>query len=123
MKRSWFVIVSVMLVVFLVGCASTQPDKHLPAIPNMGGPHGECGKLAGRVVASDTELPIREAMVYVDGKFIASTNKQGEFFIFGVTHGLYRIFITAHGYNDFQASEVQVNTDLTTLVDAPMIRR
>jgi hypothetical protein len=123
MKRSWFVGAGVLLIVILFGCAGTYSKSHPSAIPNMGGPPGECGKIAGQVVATDTDQPLRGAMVYVNGKFITSTNPDGEYFIFGVKHGMYRVSIVAYGYTDFHVDGVQVNTDLTTLVDTRMIRQ
>jgi outer membrane receptor protein involved in Fe transport len=82
------------------------------------GAAGSTGKIAGRVVDSNTNDPIIGANVIIDGtKIGASTDVDGYYNILNVAPGTYTLRATVIGYRVVSISNVKVSVDLTTKID------
>jgi len=79
------------------------------------------GKITGRVIDSQTKDPVSRASVMLAGSQIgAATDDDGEFFIIGVTPGVYSVKVTCSGYSDQSMSGVQIESDVTTTLNFTM---
>ncbi|MDP2364478.1 MAG: carboxypeptidase-like regulatory domain-containing protein, partial [Ignavibacteria bacterium] len=76
------------------------------------------GKIAGKVIDSDTKEPLIGANIILLGTTSGSaTNINGEYFILNVSSGTYSIKASYIGYNDYTIENIRVYGDLTTEVN------
>ncbi|MCB2198832.1 TonB-dependent receptor [bacterium] len=76
------------------------------------------GKIAGRVLDSESGEPLLGAAVVVEGTRLgASTDLDGNFIILRVPPGSYTLEASFLGYSTTRVQEVEVNIDLTTRLD------
>ncbi len=76
---------------------------------------GVTGKLAGKVVDSETKDPLAGANVIVEGTNMgAATNQNGEFIIINVPPGSYSLRAHFIGYRSVTMKNILVSVDLTT---------
>lgn len=79
---------------------------------------GNTGKIAGKVIDSDTKEPIPFANVIIDGTSLgAATNLSGEFVILNVPPGVYTVTASVVGYTKKSFRDVRVNVDFTTRLE------
>ncbi|MDZ7345750.1 MAG: TonB-dependent receptor, partial [candidate division KSB1 bacterium] len=82
---------------------------------------GVTGKIAGKVVDTETGEPLPGANIIIEGTQMgAAANLQGEFIIINVPPGVYTLQISMMGYNTQVRSNVQVSIDLTTQVNVKL---
>ncbi|MBO33214.1 MAG: hypothetical protein CMM74_09610 [Rhodospirillaceae bacterium] len=76
------------------------------------------GKIAGRVVDSETGLSLAGANIIVEGTMIGSaSDSKGEYFILDVSPGVYTIRAEVIGYKILVHKKIRVMVDLTTKLD------
>ncbi len=76
------------------------------------------GKIAGKVIDSDTKEPLIGANIILLGTTSGSaTNIDGEYFILNVSPGTYSVKASYIGYNDYTIENIRVFGDLTTEVN------
>ena len=82
---------------------------------------GTTGKLAGRIVDSETKEPIIGATIIIKGtNFGASADLEGDFYINNISPGTYTVVISAIGYNKTTIEKVMIRIDLTTRLDTKL---
>ncbi|MDZ7317376.1 MAG: TonB-dependent receptor [candidate division KSB1 bacterium] len=82
---------------------------------------GVTGKIAGKVVDTETGEPLPGANIIIEGTQMgAAANLQGEFIIINVPPGVYTLKISMMGYKTQVRSNVQVSIDLTTQVNVKL---
>lgn len=76
------------------------------------------GKIAGKVIDSQSGVPIPGANVVIIGTTMgAATDIDGEYYIINVPPGAYSVRVTMMGYSIMTKTDVTVNVDRTTRVD------
>ncbi len=79
---------------------------------------GTTGKIAGRVIDSNTGEPLIGANIMIEGtNFGAATDTQGEYYIINVPPGKYTVRAMMMGYKTLVITEVQVIIDRTTKIN------
>ncbi len=79
---------------------------------------GSTGKIAGRVIDSNTKEAIIGANVLIEGtKIGASTDFDGYYNILNVAPGEYTLHASVLGYHSATMTQVKVSVDLTTKID------
>ena len=90
---------------------------------------GETGKIAGRVIDSQTKETLFGANILIIAKWVdgkeqsleipigASTDSDGRYFILNVSPGLYNIQASYIGYQSQIITEVSIDIDKTTTID------
>ena len=82
---------------------------------------GTTGKIAGRVLDSQTNEPLIGANVSVKGTFLgAATDVDGFYTINNIPPGSYAVAITFVGYRRTTVTDIVVKIDLTARVDAKL---
>ncbi|MGP8320560.1 MAG: TonB-dependent receptor, partial [Methanosarcinaceae archaeon] len=79
---------------------------------------GTSGKIAGRVIDKTTKEPLAGVNVIISNTMLgASTDENGEFFILNIAPGVYEVQFLYVGYTANIIKNVNVQVDLTTLLD------
>jgi len=79
---------------------------------------GTTGKITGKVVDSETGLPLPGVNVVIEGTTLgAASDLNGEYFIINIPPGIYVLKATMMGYNPMRVQNVRVMIDLTTTVN------
>jgi hypothetical protein len=79
---------------------------------------GSTGKIAGRVIDSQTGEPLAGANVVIDGTFLgAAADVEGDFFILNLPPGSYTVTASMVGYRSQKITGLRVNVDKTTRLD------
>ncbi|MFZ0391664.1 MAG: TonB-dependent receptor [Calditrichia bacterium] len=82
---------------------------------------GNTGKLAGRVVDSQTGDPLIGVNVLVQGTSLGSaTDEDGFYYILQVPPGVYSLEFSYIGYHSLVVREVQIKVDLTQRIDVEL---
>lgn len=82
---------------------------------------GTTGKIAGRVTDEDSGEPLAGVNVIIENSVMgAATDLDGNFFIIGISPGIYTVIANYISYSDVQISQVHVNIDKTTIVNIEM---
>lgn len=82
---------------------------------------GTTGKLAGRVVDSETKEALPAANVYLDGTSLgAMTDLDGYYFIINIPPGKYNVAVQFMGYAKKTVRDVRINVDVTTTLNVSM---
>jgi hypothetical protein len=80
--------------------------------------HTQTGKIAGRVIDSETREGLPGANVSIEGSnHGASSDAQGNYVIINVAPGIYTLKSSFIGYAAVVMTDVRVSIDLTTAVD------
>ncbi len=76
------------------------------------------GKLAGRIVDSDTGDGLPGATVVIEGtSFGTATDLDGNYFIIGVPVGTYNVLASFVGFQTRKVEDVQISTGYTREID------
>jgi outer membrane receptor protein involved in Fe transport len=79
---------------------------------------GNTGKIAGRVVDSETRSPLIGANIVVEGTpYGAATDIEGKYFIINLPPNIYTVKITMIGYKGQKNLSVRIHADQTTQID------
>ncbi len=82
---------------------------------------GTTGKIAGKVVDSQSKEPLAGVNVYLEGTRLgAATDVDGSYFIVNVPPGVYTLVCEFVGYAPSRITEVEVKIDLTTIIKVEM---
>lgn len=82
---------------------------------------GTTGKIAGRIVDSQTREPLVGINVLVVGTLLgASTDVEGNYFIINLPPGSYKLKASAVGYAAALIADVRVSADQTTKIDVTL---
>ncbi len=82
---------------------------------------GTTGKITGRVTDSDTDVPLPGVNVTVLGTEIgAATGNDGTYFLLNVPPGTYTLRFNYIGYAEKRVTDVRVEVDLTTRINAQL---
>lgn len=82
---------------------------------------GTTGKIAGTVIDAANREPLIGANVVVRGTYLgATTNLEGFYTINNIPPGKYTIIVSFIGYRKYTVTNVEVNIDLTTRIDAKL---
>ncbi len=82
---------------------------------------GQTGKIAGKVIDSNTNEPLIGANVTLENTSLgAATNTNGEYFIINLPPGKYSIKVMYMGYKDVIIQDARVSVDLTTTINIKM---
>lgn len=83
---------------------------------------GTTGRIAGRVLDSETKEGVIGASVVIKGtNYGAATDLEGDFYINNLAPGKYTVIISSVGYNKYTVENVVVRIDLTTRVDVELV--
>lgn len=83
---------------------------------------GTTGRIAGKVLDSETKEGVIGASVIIKGtNYGAATDLEGDFYINNLAPGKYTVIITSVGYNKYTVENVVVRIDLTTRVDVELV--
>jgi hypothetical protein len=79
---------------------------------------GTTGKIAGTVTDAQTGEPLAGVNVFLEGTSLgAATDVDGTYFIINIGPGTYTLKVLYVGYREYSVANVEVKTDLTTIVD------
>ncbi len=82
---------------------------------------GQTGKVAGRVIDSETGEPVIGANIIVEGTYLgAAADIDGDYFINNIPPGTYNVIVSAIGYRRTVIQEVVIKIDITTRVDVEL---
>lgn len=82
---------------------------------------GTTGKIAGVVIDASNKEPLIAANVVIQGTYLgATTNVEGFYTINNIPPGKYTVIVSYIGYKKYTVTDVVVNIDLTTRVDAKL---
>jgi len=82
---------------------------------------GTTGKISGRVTDSQSGEPLAGVNVYVESTMQgAATDADGYYFIINIKPGSYKLTFSYVGYRDYVVENVNVNSDLTTIINAKL---
>jgi hypothetical protein len=82
---------------------------------------GTTGKVAGTVKDAQSGEPLAGVNVFLDGTSLgAATDVDGTYFIINIIPGKYTVKVLYVGYQEYTISNVEVKTDLTTLLDVEL---
>ncbi|MGE5458515.1 MAG: TonB-dependent receptor, partial [Methanococcaceae archaeon] len=82
---------------------------------------GTNGKIAGKVIDSQTKEPVFGANIIVEGTYLgAAADINGYFSVNNIPPGEYRVIVTALGYQKTTYQKVLVKIDLTTRLDVKL---
>ncbi len=99
-KKSGIVVISVVTMLLLFSADSFA---------------GTTGKIAGKVVDSETGDPLVGANVIIEGTLMgAATDMDGEYYIINIPPGVYSVVTRMIGYQNQRMENIRVTVDLTT---------
>ncbi len=76
------------------------------------------GKLAGRVIDSNTNEPLTGVNIYLEGTNIgAATDLDGIYSIINIQAGTYTLVASYIGYSEKRVKNIKINIDLTTTIN------
>ncbi len=76
---------------------------------------GTTGKIAGRVIGTDTGDPLMGANVFIENTSLgAATDADGEYYIINIPPGTYNVKVQMMGYITQRVENIRVTVDLTT---------
>lgn len=79
---------------------------------------GTTGKIAGKVIDSETKEPIPGCNIIIEGTTLgAASDPDGEFFIINIPPGTYTVRASMVGYKTYRIQNVKVLMDLTTTLE------
>ncbi|MCR4438346.1 MAG: TonB-dependent receptor [bacterium] len=79
---------------------------------------GTTGKIAGRVVDTDTNQPLPGVNVVIEGTMMgAATDADGYYFVINVPPGVYTVKASMIGYQEVRYENVRVSIDMTTTLN------
>ncbi len=79
---------------------------------------GTTGKIAGKVVDSETGEPLLGVNIIIEGTSLgAATDLDGEYYILNIPPGIYNVKASFIGYTPQRIEQVRVQVDLTTQLD------
>ncbi len=82
---------------------------------------GTTGKIAGRVIDTETGEPLPGCNILIEGSnYGSATNPDGEFFIINIPPGTYTVRASMIGYKTYRIENVRVLIDLTTSLEFKM---
>ncbi|MBI1937140.1 MAG: TonB-dependent receptor [Ignavibacteriales bacterium] len=82
---------------------------------------GTTGKLAGKIVDSETKEPLIGANVVLQGtNHGAAADIEGDYYINNIPPGVYTVVVSSVGYHKVTIEKVLIKIDLTTRIDAEL---
>jgi len=82
---------------------------------------GTTGKIAGQILDQDSGEPLIRANVVIEGTILGgTTDTNGEYYIINIPPGMYDVKVLYIGYQGIMKTDVRVNVDLTTRMDAEL---
>jgi outer membrane receptor protein involved in Fe transport len=79
---------------------------------------GTTGKLAGKVINTETGKPLAGANVFIEGTRLgAATDLDGEYYIINVPAGRYSVTTSSLGYQSVTVRNILITADFTTTYD------
>jgi len=80
---------------------------------------GTTGKISGVIIDYSTDEPLPGANIVLEGTFLgAASDLDGFYNILTIPPGTYTVKVSMIGYKTVYVEEVQVRTDLTTIINA-----
>ena len=80
------------------------------------------GDLKGETWDSETKIPIKDVIVFVDSLNIAMlTDTLGKYYFKNLSPGKYKIIFRVFGYQDMVYNEIGIMDEMVTTLYAPMV--
>ena len=99
-KKSGIVVISVVMILLLFSAVNFA---------------GTTGKIAGKVVDSETGEPLVGVNIIIEGTMMgAATDMDGEYYIINIPPGIYSVVTRMIGYQNQRMEDIRVTVDLTT---------